>query len=346
MRNLAHFALSRKKLISQYGHVASRCDKVSYSAKTNYEVASVLEQETDCDFSVHSLPEAQRFSNKSRLWLFLQAPEATEAEEILALGIRRFVVDNEQDLFALLAALEAHPAVKIDILLRMRLKEHTIHTGKYFVYGMYAEQANNLAAKLAGHPRIKGLGIHFHRKTQNLSEWSLMEELQGMLSDEALSAISIVNAGGGIPVRDHNFREGGTPSIFAELGELRSWLSQHAITLMLEPGRFLAGPCMKLHAAILSVYDGTIVVNASVYNAAMDTFIAHTRLEVEGEVSSREGEAYTIKGMTPDAMDIFRYRVFLKEPKKGDVLVFRNAGAYNFSTEFCMLPKPETVVVD
>ena len=45
-------------------------------------------------------------------------------------------------------------------------------------------------------------------------------------------------------------------------------------------------------------------------------------------------------------MDLFRYRVFLKDPKVGDKIVFLNAGAYNFATDFCGLKKLETVVVD
>jgi len=85
-------------------------------------------------------------------------------------------------------------------------------------------------------------------------------------------------------------------------------------------------------------------VNCSVYNSAMDTFVASIKLEVEGELES--GTAFTIKGQTPCSMDIFRYRVFLKNPKPGDKIVFLNAGAYNFASDFCSLRKLETVVVD
>ena len=76
----------------------------------------------------------------------------------------------------------------------------------------------------------------------------------------------------------------------------------------------------------------------------MDTFVAHIRLLVDGEKEKRE--AYTIKGCTPDSMDIFRYRVFLEKPKKGEKITFLNAGAYNYASDFCNLPKLETIVVD
>ena len=95
---------------------------------------------------------------------------------------------------------------------------------------------------------------------------------------------------------------------------------------------------------IQNIYSNNIIVNCSVYNSAMDTFVAHIRLLVDGELNS--GEPYTIKGITPDSMDVFRYRVFLSNPKVGDKLVFLNAGAYTYSTDFCSLEKLETLVVD
>ncbi|MBL7169437.1 MAG: decarboxylase, partial [Candidatus Aenigmarchaeota archaeon] len=45
-------------------------------------------------------------------------------------------------------------------------------------------------------------------------------------------------------------------------------------------------------------------------------------------------------------MDIFRYRVKLKNPKVGDKIVFLNAGGYNFTTDFCNLPKLDVEFVD
>ena len=94
----------------------------------------------------------------------------------------------------------------------------------------------------------------------------------------------------------------------------------------------------------MNIQDNTIIVGCSVYNGAMDTFVANIRLEVEGELE--EGEAYTIKGKTPDSIDIFRYRVFLDNPKVGEKIVFLKAGAYNYSTDFCLLEPLETVIVD
>jgi ornithine decarboxylase len=130
--------------------------------------------------------------------------------------------------------------------------------------------------------------------------------------------------------------------------ELQKWLNSQKIKLMIEPGRYISAPAVKLEANIKSIYDNNIIIDCSVYNSAMDTFVAHIRLIVEGELdeNSGKGEAYIIKGCTPDSMDIFRYRVFLKKPKVGDKLVFLNAGAYIYSTDFCNLPKLETKIIE
>ena len=114
--------------------------------------------------------------------------------------------------------------------------------------------------------------------------------------------------------------------------------------MIIEPGRYIAASSVKLETNIVNIYDNNIVVDCSIFNAAMDTWIANIRLLVENELE--QGNAYTIKGCTPDSVDIIRYKVFLRDPKIGDKLVFLNAGAYNFNTNFCNLPKLETVIID
>ena len=106
----------------------------------------------------------------------------------------------------------------------------------------------------------------------------------------------------------------------------------------------MAAPSIKLIATIKNIYNNNIILNCSVYNSSLDTFISHIRLEVENELN--KGTPYTIKGQTPCSMDIFRYRVFLNNPKEGDKITFLNAGAYNFTSDFCSLKKLETEIVE
>ena len=114
--------------------------------------------------------------------------------------------------------------------------------------------------------------------------------------------------------------------------------------MIIEPGRFIAAPSVKLVTKIIATYQNTIIVNASVYNTDMDALIVPVKLLIEGEL--KKGQPYIVKGSTPCSLDLFRYRVYLNNPKVGDELVFLNAGAYNFTTDFCDLEKLETEIVE
>jgi ornithine decarboxylase len=338
----ARFVLSKSKLLEQYNIVKNISDGVSYSIKTNPFVGKILEENTDSLFSIHFINSLNTIKDKKRIWFIGQCLDKSILDTVFEKGVRSFIVDNETDLNSVLDYIDKNK-YKINLLLRMRMKEYTVKTGKYYVFGMYTRQINNLIPELRKNSNIDKLGIHFHRKTQNISEWSLKDELSESLEDKTLNNIDIVNIGGGIPVKYKNYDINLTYT-FEKIRELKEWLNKQKIKMIIEPGRFIAAPCIKLEAEMKAIHDNTIIINCSVYNSAMDTFIAHTRLLVENEKES--GKAYTIKGCTPDSMDVFRYRVFLDNPKVGDKIVFINAGAYTFSTDFCNMEKLETVVVD
>ena len=340
---MAEFVLSQQTLLAQYAQLAPLTDLISYSYKTNPVVGTVLrDRVSSCRFSIHALADLADVPSE-KVTFFAQGWQALYVQDLLERGIRWFVVDNSADLLVLLHVLEITP-FPITLFLRLRIKEHTIHTGKYFVFGFLSADIHRLVGELSSHPCIAALGIHFHRKTQNISEWYLQEELAQTLTPATLALLDYINIGGGIPVTYKNSHAYHLTSIFFQISSLRLWLSSFQIQLILEPGRFLAAPCVRLHTQILSIYDNNIIVDCSVYNAAMDTFVAHVRLPVLEEQDS--GVAYTIKGITPDSMDIFRYQVFLIHPHVGDTLTFLHAGAYTYSTNFCHLPQIPVRIVD
>jgi ornithine decarboxylase len=344
MMSKARFVLSKSKVIQKYEELKKICDFISYSHKTNPEISKILEKDTGCFFSVHTIEDFKVLKDSKRIWFFAQAWDDEELKILFMKGVNKFIVDNENDLSILLSHIEKS-GKKIELLLRMKLKENTVQTGKHFVYGMVSTRVNELLPLLKKNKNISKLGIHFHRKTQNVSEWSMREELEDTIDPDNWKNIDYVNIGGGVPAEYKNFSSTLLEGIFARILELRKWLNSQKIKMIVEPGRYISAYAVRLEAAIKSIYDNNIIIDCSVYNAAMDTFVAHIRLLVEDEVEEGEGIAYTIKGCTPDSMDIFRYRVFLKEKKVGDKIVFLNAGAYTYSTDFCNLPKLETVVV-
>ncbi len=340
------FLISRKKTIEQYNKLKETADEVSYSVKTNIEIAKILEEDTDSKFSVHFVNLLEKIKDKSRVTFLAQGWDESSIKKLIDLGVLSFVVDNEEDLKIMLNFLEKNNA-KIDLMLRMRLKEHSIHTGKHYVFGMYSDEINKWIPKLRANKNIKNLGVHFHRKTQNTNEWSLVDEISESLSEETIKSLDMINIGGGIPIKYKNYSLNLADSIFKRIKEFREFLHKRNIKMIIEPGRFIAAPPVILETKIKQIIGRTIIVDCSIFNAAMDTFIADTRLLVEGELDKGSlDNMFLIKGCTPDSRDILRYKVYLKNPKKGDFIRFINAGAYNFSTDFCLLKRPENKILD
>ena len=342
-KNKAKFILSRKKVLEQYNKVKQACDIVSYSSKTNQDVTKILEKETDCLFSVHRTNELKHIKDKSRVIFLAQAWTYEYIKQFTEMGITNFVVDNESDLDELLSYLKLND-LKINLLLRLKLKENTIRTEKYFVFGMSSDFINKKLRELKKHPQIEKLGVHFHRKTQNISEWNLKYELTNIIDKDNWENINLVNIGGGIPSIYANTNQDVIKTVFDKIKEFKDFLKEKNIKLVIEPGRFIAAPAVKLVTYIKAIYDDNIIVNASVYNTDMDALIVPVKLLVEAEL--KKGTPYVIKGYTPCSLDLFRYRVYLDNPKVGDKLTFLNAGAYNFTTNFCDLEKLETEVVE
>jgi ornithine decarboxylase len=340
-----YFQLSRGKILEQYDQADQIADIVSYSSKTNPMVTSILEKERSCLFSIHMKNEIKNIRDTSRILFLAQAWDRREIKGLLEMKIRWFVVDNEEDLDILLSFLENYD-YEINLLLRLKLKENSLRTEKYFVFGMKSEVINRRILELHENPKVKELGIHFHRKTQNISEWNLQYEISHCIEAEVMGKISVMNIGGGLPSHYANTNVDMVSTVLRKVKKFKDWLNSKGIKMMIEPGRFIAAPSGKLVTNIVSIHENNIVVNASVYNTDMDALIVPVKLLVEGELEKNVGDSYVIKGITPCSMDLFRYRVYLKNPKKGDEIIFLNAGAYNFSTQFCDLDKLKTEVVE
>jgi len=340
----AKFIISKKKVFEQVEILKEIFDDVSYSYKTNPTIGNILNENESCYQSVHSIFELEMLKNKNKIWYF---PTAINNEIIKILfekyKIKNYIVDNETDLNILLEYINKSN-FKINLLLRMKLKENTLFTGKHYVFGMRLKQIQELIPKLRENKNIEKLGIHFHRKTQNVSEWSLKDEIENSLGEKYLKLIDIINLGGGLPSNYANIHDRAIESIFTKIKELKDYVKEFNIDLIIEPGRFIAAPSVKLESNIIAIQDNTCFLDVSVFNGMLDTIIANVKLIIENEIE--KGTAYTLKGCTPDSSDILRYRVYLDNPKIGDKIVFLNCGAYTYSTNFCALEKIEEEIIE
>ena len=345
--NEAYFILSKSKVKEQVDTLENLGFKVSYSYKTNHEVGDVLQEVCpNVDFSIHAKQEIDMIKDKSKISFFLQAESVDELKEIINVGIRTFVVDNEIDLNNILKAAEELD-IKINISLRMKCQEHRVGSGKYFVYGMPSGKVNDLVLILSENNFVDRIGVHIHRKSQNTSEWEIKDELEDSLTKEVLEKISFLNFGGGLPAVYRSSSEKVFPYIFSKLKESIEFLKKYNIESVIEPGRFIAAPSEKLIVEIIQVQEKNLIVNTTIYNCALDAVMTETKMLLEEELSEEsEGDYYLIKGNSPTKDDIFRYKVKLKNPQVGDTLTFLNAGAYNYTTDFFGFKKLETKILE
>ncbi len=333
---MAYFLIHKNKVLEQYNNIANVCDIVSYSMKTNIDVSKILNKETNSWFSIHHIKYANMYDPKKIIY-FITGETLKQIEKYSNIGINKYVVDNIYDYSTIKKYVEKNQNKDITIFLRMKLKEFTIHTEKHFVFGMYSEKINEFVTELSQYKNVT-IGIHVHRKTQNIGEWNLLEELENNLTEDTFKKIKYFCSGGGYPIVYKNYPDNQEQDVLAKLKELKTFLNKKGIKLITEPGRYICGPSVELHAKILSIYDDTITLDCSIYNGAMDTFVANIRLPIKDETN--EGYKYTIKGRTPDSIDIFRYKVFFSKPKKiGQKIIFENAGAYTYSTNLFGLQK-------
>ena len=339
------FVLSKKKLMGQVTILKELGLHICYSYKTNRMVGDILQDISDVDFSIHAKEELDMLKDPSRIWFFTQAENEEEIKRILKKGVKNFVVDNEIDLHTLLAVLQKEK-IKINLSLRMKSQEHRVGSGKYFVYGMSSKKTNEIISKIKENEFLDKIGIHVHRKSQNTSEWEIKSELEDSLSKETIERINFINLGGGLPIRYRSYNLEILNYIFSKLKDVKDWLKKKNIDTYIEPGRFLAGPCIDLVVEIIQIQDKNIIINVTIYNCALDTLLTGTKMLVEGELE--EGEDYLIKGNSPTRDDIFRYKVKLpkNKVKVGEKIKFINAGAYNYTTDFFGYKKLETEIVE
>ncbi|MFH1327171.1 MAG: decarboxylase [archaeon] len=339
----AKFVLSKEIVLEQVKKLEEFGLKISYSYKTNKEVGNILQELSGCSFSIHAEEEIDLIKDKQKIWFFTQAETNQELINILDKGVRNFVVDNEVDLGILLEAVDKRK-INVNLSLRMKFQEHRIGTGKYFVYGISCKRINELIKFLGTKAFVENLGIHIHRKSQNTSEWNIKEELEDSLSQESLKLIDFVNFGGGLPSKYRGYSHDVDLYIFNRIAEAKEFLNEKKIEVWIEPGRFIAAPAIRLEVEIIQIQGKNIIVNTSIYRCALDTLITGTKMLIKGELE--KGREYLIKGNSPTRDDIFRYRVGLENPKVGDKIVFLNAGAYNYSTDFFGYNKLDTEIVE
>ena len=138
--NEPRFIISREIVFKQLELLKTIVNEVSYSWKTNPYIGEILNKKESCFMSVHSIAELNQIKHKNKVWFFLMAINEEMLEKLFfEYKLKNFVVDNLEDLNILTKFIEKNN-LKINLLLRMKLRENTLFTGKHYVFGMHAKE--------------------------------------------------------------------------------------------------------------------------------------------------------------------------------------------------------------
>jgi diaminopimelate decarboxylase len=213
-------------------------------------------------------------------------------------------------------------------------------------------------AKEAG---IKRFGIHMMTGSNNLEPYYFAEIVDKLLTiiGKQLQKLDImpeyVDIGGGlgIPYEDYEEEldlEKAAQLITETFNERCERFGFEKPALILEPGRFLVANAGWLAAKVTGIkksYKAFVGLNAG-----MNTLIrpalygAKHRAYVYGKESNRE--FVNICGQICENSDIFAHHYLLPAVEEGDIVIFRDAGAYGYvmASNYNNRLRPAEVLVD
>ncbi|MBI1751541.1 MAG: alanine racemase [Acidobacteria bacterium] len=292
---------------------------------------------------------------------FFAGPGKREAElrKALAMGVR-IQAEGFEDLARVDALadreialnLRVHPAFDIDEGNRI------IGGSGPSAFGVDEEEVPALLAQAANlrHVRIRGLHVFAASNQRDASKLLAIHgavlDLAKRLSERHGLVFEQIDLGGGLGVP---YAPGQAPLDVQALGEgLSALLATHPWfdgELILEPGRFLAGPCGVYLARVVRIKEsrGTrFAILEGGINHLLRPLLTGEPFPVKAVGKGTGEPSYTLAGPLCTSLDRLG-EVALPELAAGDLLAFGSTGAYGLSegmTHFLSHPVPPEIWVD
>ncbi|WP_288458031.1 diaminopimelate decarboxylase [uncultured Sphingomonas sp.] len=265
----------------------------------------------------------------------------TEAELVRGLeaGIGQFNLELEEE-GVVLARLAAERGLTATAVLRVNpdvdAGTHAkISTGrKENKFGVPIDQAPAIFARLAGLPglSLEGVAIHIGSQLMDLAPLEAAYARVKLLVDELRAAghrIARVDLGGGVGVA---YKAGDVPPTLADYGAMVARATAGwDVKLMFEPGRAIAGNAGVLLTEVIWVKPG-VVHPYVIVDAAMNDLARPALYDAWHDFAAvtPDGERMmaNIAGPVCETGDTFAMAREVDRVAKGDLAVFRTAGAY------------------
>ena len=292
-------------------------------------------------------------------------PGKSEAElrAAVASSIRAVTVESPGELLRL-ERIAADAGRRVPILLRLAVGDQSRHETVRIIgdagagkFGMGTDDLRAAAIRAGQSPHLELLGVHAFGAS-NLRDATALVDHVGRTVDFAADVtaaagvpLRLVDAGGGLGIP---YQDGGEPLDLAALGrglaELATrWAGDprfEAMTVLLEPGRFLVGPAGVYVTRVVDVkqLDGRTVaiIDGGIHHVLRPALVreAH-RIRPLGAAAARTGSAELSDavGLAPAAvagplctgLDVLSQNAPLGDVQPGDLLAVLDLGAYGFT---------------
>jgi len=207
-----------------------------------------------------------------------------------------------------------------------------------------------------------GVSTHIGSQICDLDAWGdsarQLVALAGKLIENHNQDLEFIDFGGGFPVRYDGDRD--PPAIEAFAGIIRIALEGATVDaikkllVVIEPGRWVVGESGGLLTRVIGVKDRFIVVDASMTELIRPA-LYDARHEIlfdldadHAKVATRSAIEYDIVGPVCESSDVLARDIVPGfEPKKNQLAVILQAGAYGFSmaSTYNLRPLPPEIVV-
>jgi diaminopimelate decarboxylase len=297
-----------------------------------------------------------------------------EISEALKYKVGRIVVDNAQEI-SQVADIASSLGVRVRVLIRVAtgVDPHThkslrtSHTGGKFGISLLGDNLEQAVKLAVSYPQIDLYGFHFHIGSMIYEVDAYIESVEVMINSIKLLKDSIgfetreLDVGGGFGVSPSPMEKTPelsyfTDSVMTKITENCERFRLPRPKVMIEPGRWIVSEAGITLYSVESVkktgpspddrvwinVDGGMYENLRpcLYGAKYSAAIAD-KLDSEGV---RE---YAIAGHCCESGDTLIEAIKLPEPKRGDIIVFYNTGAYTFSmaNNYNRMRRPAVVLV-
>jgi diaminopimelate decarboxylase len=285
----------------------------------------------------------------------------TELAAAIEAGIYGFNVESEGELVALAELAEtmgrrAPVALRVNPDIESPTPHHYTRTGhKTTKFGIPYEDARRLYRRAASSEGIILRGIDVHIGSQILEPEPYLLALERILElVQKLHADGIeleyLDLGGGFGVP---YDEGaGTPA--AEFARpLLPLIARSGMRLVLEPGRFIAGPAGVLLTRIIYMKEmagKTFVITDAGMNDLLRPSHYASYHHVEGAEQQEDREIVEVDVVGPicESGDFLALDRPMRRPEPGELLAISTVGAYGFAmaSTYNARPRPAEVLVD